>query len=160
VPEEWEYSGETIDELVAQEDKVRTDMLVVRLVGGLSLKNGDSLSEAERRVLAVEEMEDDVNGGGYLSLFENAPERVPGLVEALRDIGCPATASITAKAIAALGIEGSLTAEAIADAVMRLDEQAESALDGCDQEYFASGEDIAGRLFEWIKANRTKIAIP
>ena len=74
------------------------------------------------------------------------------IVEAFVRIGCPRTAEITQSALDALHLS-SLTGEAI-EAAIEGDEVNEDELNECDDSYYKSGEDIAGQLFAFIKANK------
>jgi hypothetical protein len=77
-------------------------------------------------------------------------------VQALSRIECPKTAEITQRAIDALHLP-TLSVKAI-EAAMAKDESSE-ALDACDTLYFKSGEDIAGRLFAFIKKNKDSFSL-
>lgn len=66
---------------------------------------------------------------------------------------------VTRDAIAALRIGESLTEEAI-DAEMEKDSpDRDERLDECDDAYHSNADDIAGRLFEFIKTNRHEIRL-
>src|SRR5438309_10880132 len=121
------YSGETAEELLSLEGRYRTDSLVLVFEQALDQKAAreglHSLGEEERIVLAVEALEREVNNGGYDQFFVNSSrEFAPIVVDALQRIGCMKTATITQKAIKALGIED-LTSETIVAAIVRDDEQ-------------------------------------
>jgi hypothetical protein len=116
------YSGQTTEELIDLEGEYRTDSLVLAFEQALDQKAArvglEGLTEEERVVLAIETIEREVNNGGYGQLFTNSSEYTPLFVSALHDIGCPEVAELTEQAIAALGIEGPITTEAI-DRVMK-----------------------------------------
>jgi hypothetical protein len=154
-----EYSGQSTDELLALEGKYRTDSLVVAFETALLGKEG-KLTTEESYVLAIEALEREVNNGGYAQFFSNVSgEHAPIIEDALRAIGCPKTANMTRDAIAAVVLDGELDADALAAAVAREDEEMQQTLSECDEEYFANDEEIADRLFEWIKANRMSIQV-
>jgi hypothetical protein len=163
---EWlnSYSGQSVDELLSLEGTCRCDSLVLAFeeaIGQKSERDGaKSLTVEERVVLAVEALEREVNNGGYGQLFINSSrEFAPTIVDALQRIGCRKTASITQKAIKALGVEGDLTTEAI-DAAMATDNgQRTAKFHQCDYSYYKSGEPIAERLFTFIKANKANIRL-
>lgn len=81
------------------------------------------------------------------------------IADALKGIGCPVTEKITRKAIEALGIGGKPSPEKVEDAMEEEDPAIAAALALCDEEYHTSGEDIAARLFAWIKQNRGAIQV-
>jgi hypothetical protein len=185
---EWlpEYSGQTVDEILALTDRYRVDSLVVALEQALEQKSARvgelNLSQEERIILAIEALEREVNNGGYSQFFTNSSsEYAPIIFGSLERIGCPEVAKITRRAIEALG-PSAWTADAIAISVTAYAE-AESQrwastnsvtfkrlpvdpiapskhdsiwieLDQCDQLYYRAGEDIAGKLFEFVKANK------
>jgi hypothetical protein len=116
-----------VDGLRSLEGTCRCDSLVLAFgeaIGQKSQRNGaKSLTVEERVVLAVEALEREVNNGGYGQFFINSSrEFAPTIVDALQRIGGKKTASITQKAIKAVGVEGDLTTEAI-DAAMATDNE-------------------------------------
>jgi Domain of unknown function (DUF4375) len=141
------YAGQTTEELLALRSTHRIDSLVLAFEQALDRKAGregpESLREEERVVLAVEALEREVNNGGFLQFFDNSSQEfAPVIVGALRRIGCPRNADIARRAVAALALD---------------DAERNDALEACDQEYYRCDEDIAGRLFDFIAANRGKI---
>ena len=152
------YGGQTTDELLALEGRYRTDSLVLAFEQAIQSK--PSPSTLEQFVLAIEALEREVNNGGYSQFFLNSSGEFAGITEeALRSIGCPKTADITRTAIAAIAPDGNLNADVLASAAAAPTEDVEQALAECDNRYFANDEPIADRLFEWIKANRSRIRV-
>src|SRR6266700_8058284 len=155
------YSGQSAQQLISLEGKYRIDSLVLAFEQAIMQKAGregmQSLTDEEHIALAVEALEREVNNGGYDQFFVNSSrEFASTIVGALLRIGCKKTATITQKALKALGTPD-LTAEAI-DAVMAGDdEQRLAKLNRCDDSYYKSAEPIAERLFAFIKANKTNI---
>jgi len=157
-----EYSGQTVEQLLALEGEYRIDSLVVvfqQAVDQKAAREGDdALNPEERIIVAIEALEAEVNNGGYAQFFLNSSrEYAPTIVQALVRIGCPITAEITQRAIDALHLP-SLTGEAI-EAAMADDEVSEDDLNECDDSYYKSGEDIAGQLFAFIKKNKDAIKL-
>ena len=157
-----EYSGQTVEQLLALEGEYRIDSLVVvfqQAVDQKAAREGDdALNPEERIIVAIEALEAEVNNGGYAQFFLNSSrEYAPTIVQALVRIGCPITAEITQRAIDALRLP-SLTGEAI-EAAMADDEVSEDDLNECDDSYYKSGEDIAGQLFAFIKKIKDAIKL-
>jgi len=141
--------------------RYRIDSLVVAFEQALAQKaarEGEaSLSDEERIVLAIEALEREVNNGGYHQLFENSSRAYAGvIVDALARIGCPRTAAITKKAVAALNLPV-LDAAAIERALA--DEDVTAELDECDDAYYNTGENIAAALFAFIGRNKDLIRL-
>ncbi|MBN2310000.1 MAG: DUF4375 domain-containing protein [Candidatus Hydrogenedentes bacterium] len=158
------YSGESTDELLGLEGKFRTDSLAVAFEEALDQKSvrvgAENLTEEERIVLAVEALEREVNNGGYSQFLLNASdEYAPMIVRALNRIGRDEVAALTQDAIDALGIAGSVTAEAVDAAMAEEDEQRDAKLNACDEKYYAVAGDLAGALIEFIKSNRSAIRL-
>ncbi len=148
--------GKSIEELIALTKGDTVDFLfsLELAVQQKAERVGDeNLSDEERIVLAVENLEREVNNGGYSQFFVNSSVRyAPVIVDALVRIGCPVTAKITEEAIQALGLD-SLSPEAAEQAANAADDSLNEALDGCDQRYYRAGENIGGQLIEFVKAH-------
>ena len=155
-----DYSGQTVDQLLALEGEYRIDSLVLVCEQAISQKaareSAGAVNVEERIILAIEGLEREVNNGGYAQFFANSTnEFAPIIVESLLRVGCPKTAEITQRAIDALHLPD-LSVEAIETAMAASDE-IEDELNECDSAYYAAGEDIAGQLFIFIKANKEAI---
>jgi ATP/maltotriose-dependent transcriptional regulator MalT len=143
------------------EGEYRIDSLVLAFEQAIRQKGMrdecQALTEEERTVLAVEELEREVNDGGFDQFFTNSSKLfAPTIVDALQRIGCKKIATIAQQAIKALGISD-LTAEAI-DTAMAIDDELRLAkLGRCDDSYYKCAEPIAERLFAFIKANKVGI---
>jgi uncharacterized protein DUF4375 len=158
-----QYSGQTVEQLISLEGKYRIDSLVLAFEQAISQKaareGARSLTGEERIVLAVEALEREVNNGGYDQFFANSSREFAAMiVDSLRRIGCKKTASITQKAIKALGVSH-LTAEAIETAMAAENEQRLERLSRCDEAYYQNTEPIAERLFTFVKANKSAIKL-
>jgi hypothetical protein len=99
-----------------------------------------------------------VGNGGYSQFFSNASnDYVPIIVDSLLQIGCPETAKITQSAINVLGVKD-LTPQTVEEAVASENDARDEKLDQYGQQYYATGEEIAGRLFEFVRANKDAIS--
>ena len=110
-------------------------------------------------MLAVEALEREVNNGGFVQFFTNSSgEYASIIVNSLLRIGCQETANITSGAINALGIED-FSPESLEAALESENEERDEQLDECDGLYCGTGEDIAGQLFEFVRANKDSIQL-
>jgi hypothetical protein len=64
---------------------------------------------------------------------------------------------LTKRAIAALQIDGEITETGIEAAIEEREDEISDALNTLDSEYYQQTENIAERLFKFIKANKTQI---
>ena len=156
------YSGESADEIFQLVGSCRPDSLVVAFEMALGRKAADvgiaALSQPERDVLAIEALEREVNNGGYGQFFLNSSNMYADqVVDALRRIACPATAAVTERAIAALGLRRPPTAETVAAAMEHDDEKRDALLEECDQAYLASRENIAQQLLAYLLRQRDAV---
>jgi hypothetical protein len=143
-----DYSVEDTDAFIALADEYEPSSLLFPLEMAIDNKRArvglDGLTTEEQTVLAVEALEREVNNGGYSLFFSNSSgEFTPIIIECLNRIGCPIVAQTTRSAI---------------QAVER--EDVSELLDACDQRYYSTGEDIGGKLFEFIRANSHAILRP
>jgi hypothetical protein len=157
------YSGQTVEQLIALADEYRLDSLVLAFEEALTRKAGragiQSLTDAERTILAIEALEREVNNGGYSQFFINESRgHAATVVESLHRIGCPATAEITRRALAALG-PADISAEGISRAMAAENQQRDENLEQCDDAFYDAEEDIAARLFAFIKSNESAIKL-
>ncbi len=157
------YSGQSVEQLLSLEGKSRTDSLVLAFEQAISQRaegaDNQGLTNTEHVVLAVEALEREVNNGGYNQFFTNSSrEFAPTIVDSLRRIGCKKAASITQKAIKALGVS-ELTVQAIDTVMATDDEQRLKKFAQCDDAYYKNAEPIAERLFAFIKGNKAGIRL-
>ena len=160
------YSGQSAGELLALAPEYRVDSIVLAFEQALQqTTDRDSLSrlsEAELTILAIEALEREVNNGGYHQFFLNTPEYAPFVVAALKRIGCPKTADISALAISLLGLQPPFTTQQV-EAALDADPDGkliEVLIDRCDRPYDDTGEPIADRLFAYVSAHRDSIRVP
>lgn len=159
------YSGESVDDLIALSTTHRVDSIVLALEQALQQRLGDvglaGLNDAEIAVVAVEALEREVNNGGYHQFFLNAPEFAPFVADALKRVACHSTAEITAKAISLLGLRQPFTAGQVEQTLLDDPEGTlmEMLSSQCDGPFYGTGEPIADRLFEYVRANRDSIRL-
>jgi hypothetical protein len=118
-----------------------------------------SLTSEERIIVAVEEFEREVNNGGYNQFFINSSrDYAPIIVESLLRIGCPETAKLTSRALAALRLP-SLSVASIERVMETDDAERDAELEECSRIFFNSDEPIAVPLFNFIAENKAAIRL-
>ena len=154
-----DYSGQSVDELLALEGKYRIDSLVIAFEEAIQRKEARDGSEVlaleEQTILAIEALEREVNNGGYHQFFVNSMEYAPIIIDSLRRIGCPKVAAITKDAIDALRLSEVSTEEI--EKVIYDDDSLFERLGACDSKFFEYPESIQDQLFSYIKRNKTNI---
>jgi hypothetical protein len=152
-----EYSGQTLEELLALAGTYREDSIILAIEQALQQKAPADLTQPERVVLAVEALEREVNNGGYNQFFLNEPGHAHDIVGALEQIGCPETARITRDATAVLELRPEWTVEQIQAAAADMPDDADERLAGLDDEFFAYPDPIEDRLLAFMRANAAEI---
>ena len=153
-----EYGGETAEQLVELRGTYRTDSLVCAFETALVSANKDLYSKTEQIILCVEDLEREVNNGGFSQFFANStPELVLLVVDSLESIKCPNAAKISSEAIALLNLPANFTEEDLDDG---LTDEVEEQLGNLDQRFFKYEDDIATRLLEYITAHVGDVKIP
>jgi len=155
------YGGQTVDQLIAMESHYRVDSLVLAFEQAIQQKPPTKkLSQAETDILAVEAMEREVNNGGYHQFFLNSSkEYAAALPSSLDRIGCPIAARIASDALASLAIDGEVTVAKIDSTWSTRGSKVVSDLGAMDTRYFQNREQIADRLFAYIKSKLGEISL-
>jgi hypothetical protein len=157
------YGGESVGQLLALEGRYRTDSIVLAFEQAMDQKaarvGSDALTFEERAILAIEALEREVNNGGYSQFFVNTGGEYDAMiVEALRRIGCPATANVTQRALTIVAGVPTPIGE-VKKGRWVVNENVHEPLYECDKAYDDTGEAVADRLLEFIKANKGNIRL-
>jgi hypothetical protein len=154
-----EYSGQSISELLALKDSHRIDSILVAIEAALQKK--ERLSYEEWIVVAVEALEREVNNGGYEQFFLNSSNEYAGfIVSALEAIGCLQVATITSRALQAIGASDKWEPSDYESAATEADADVLETLQEIDEEYYSCPESIEQNLFTFVDANRARIVLP
>lgn len=143
----------SLAQLLSLRGAYRDDSLVMAIRDRLHRQaRGTNYTKVEFAILVVEELEDQVNSGGFSSFFDYSPECVAPAIEALKAISCPTAASIVERAVQATGkkatdIDGLHNSEISAD------------FDTLDAEFQQYPDPIVERLLDYITAHATEITV-
>jgi Domain of unknown function (DUF4375) len=158
-----EYTGQTTPEILACSDTHTHLSILFAFEWGLQAKarvlgGEDKLHDEERLVLAVLALNREVGNGGYQQFFFNSSQRfVPSIVECLRRIGCEDTASVTERAIAALGLTA-VDVHALRGAIAKEDSARNAVLGICDRDFYRLTE-LFDKLFAFVVAEQENIQL-
>jgi len=163
LPSLKDYTGQTMDGLLALYGQVTTFSIVFAVERALNLKFGydksEELTPKERTLLAVQGIEREVMNGGFDQFFTNSSvEYAPVVVAALEEIDCPKTPNLAQQAIDTLQLP-EVTVEAIEARMQTEDEAREDTLNALDQEFFKYEERLDEKLFAYIRANKDCIRV-
>lgn len=126
-----------------------------RLVGDIEQRPWTQLSKQERVILAVWQLEAEVNNGGFDQYFRNsAGEHAPCAIEALEEIGAPNCAAIVRRAVRlVLGEVGDW--QKARGAFLAASPDVEGTLEALDQEFYLYPEDLGTLLSEYLGGQRS-----
>jgi hypothetical protein len=142
------------------ESYYRIDSLVLAFEQAIQQKPTEKLSQVETDILAVEAMEREVNNGGFHQFFVNSSKEYAAILPSSLDrIGCPIASNIASDALTCLKINGDVTVAKIDTTMSDPGWSAVSDLALIDGRYFQNREQIADRLFAYIKAKKHDISI-
>ena len=150
------YNGESIDDLIELGSKYEAYEINYVLELALDKKRdaGKELTKEESIALAIQAVDREVNNGGFSQFFYNSSvEFAPIIVDSLKEISCPITAELANKAINYLNVD-ILEPEVIEEALDPDDEVLEEKLGDLDSLFYDGEEDLAGKLFEYVKTNK------
>jgi hypothetical protein len=151
-----DYAGQDTAQILACRSTHRIDSLLCALEQGIELRQKrtpDVTTTAEEHtLLAILALQREVNNGGYHQFFANSSCKYAlTVVAALESIGCDATATLTQKAIDALGLRP-LPAHAIEASVLKPDPKRDRALNALDKQFYRILE-IEPKLFSFVESH-------
>lgn len=116
-------------------------------------QNVDSLNEYERTIFVTQELENEVNNGGFFQFFDNSSGQFASeIVQAFINIGAEKTAEICRKAVEAFGQELPVDWE---ERRSLLDQIANAAvadvLDACDTAFYSYEENLEALNAAYIR---------
>lgn len=152
---------ETIDEYVALEEHYRVDSLVTTLSQALNTaKEGEGfhLTDDETLLVAVDQLESEVNSGGFLAFLSGYATYASVLPLYLKALCELSAAELMERVIDLPSVKGYLASyparsEDISDTDVK-------ALNKIDAEYYEAGYYFCDALWRHIDANRLTIRIP
>ncbi|MBS1701880.1 MAG: DUF4375 domain-containing protein [Armatimonadetes bacterium] len=150
----YEDDGQrSLAQLLSLRGAFREDSLVMAIRDRLQRQaRGANYTKVEFAILAIEELEDQVNSGGFSSFFDYSPECVAPAIEALKAIGCPHAASIVERAVQATGKEAT-------DVDGLHHSEVNTDFDALDAEFQQYPDPIVERLLDYIAANATDVKV-
>ena len=116
----------------------------------------DALTQAERTVVVVWELEGEVNNGGFDQYFFNSSgDRAYDCADALRRIGANACAGIAARALRVFGASGPpRDRDRRVEQLQALDEAAIEELETLDNAFFEYPDNLEKLLAEYVRQHR------
>lgn len=147
------YSSQSTDDLIGLSNAYTLSSILAGFYQAIDYKTANlgehGLSPEERVIPAIMEFKSEVRNGGISQFLMNSSGRYRDvIVEHLQAIGCHKTAEIMQQALAKV-LNVPVEDEKKLDALTRRDAK----------KIYGSGEDLSQALFEYIKANRSRIEL-
>lgn len=147
-----------IENALKQEDTNEAIMAIDEYLFRRFDDDASSLSGPEKIFVYVENVEREVNNGGFSQFFYNSSgDYAHESVDALQAIGAEATADLLQKAIEQFPNGRVPKDEDERTAVLdQIDETAEDAWNNLDDEFYEYTDNIAALLLEYVRNNRAE----
>ncbi|MFC1884772.1 DMP19 family protein [Thermodesulfobacteriota bacterium] len=145
-----------VDNALEKEDATKAIIAIDEKLFQQFYENPDSLSGPEKNFVFVENVEREVNNGGFSQFFYNSSgDYAHESLEALREIGAESAAELLEKAIDQFpdGTVPKDRDERIA-VLEQIRDRAEKVWNGLDDKFYGYPDDIAALLLEYVRNNR------
>jgi hypothetical protein len=123
------------------------------------LEDFDDLNEAQRALIGVWEIRNEIQNGGFLQYFQNfSGSRAPIIADVLRDIGAAESASIVDRATALAGCSSSWRDEGERfTAVERLSVDVKKQISDLDSAFEGEAAKMHAQLFDYLFERRHQL---
>jgi Domain of unknown function (DUF4375) len=165
---EKEYGalGKTADEILSRENPTNGSTVLGALhwrIGQKADSKGEpSLSDTERRMLAVLGVEAEVNNGGFDQYFFNSTgDNAEVALVGLKEMGATATAELLERAMAVFpGSKPPADRFKRQELMQRIAAQSEPVWEKCDNEFYKPKESLSDLSLAYARKKRSEIVLP
>lgn len=161
---EAEYGplGAATDQILAREGTHEPATIVGALVYRIRAKPQERLSSIERKLLAVADLREEVNNGGFQQYFSNAAgDRHALALLALQEMGATALTRVMQRALSVFpGSKPPATMDARVRAIGRAQKRAEAIWGSCDDAFYLADEGFSDHALRYAKRYRAQIKLP
>jgi hypothetical protein len=161
---EAEYGplGTTTEQILSREDTHAPATIVGALVYRLRAKPQERLSSIERKLLAVADLRDEVNNGGFQQYFSTAAgDRYALALQAFREMGATTFTKVLQRALSVFpGSKPPASPEARQKAMSLARKRVEAVWGGCDDEFYLGDEGFSDHVLRYAKRYRAQITLP
>jgi hypothetical protein len=156
--------GRTTDEILSHDDKEINVLgaLCHRIGEKEAMRGESSLTEAEKRLCAVYELEGQVGNGGFDQYFFNSSGgNAEMALVGLKDMGAADAAAILERAMAVFpGGKPPTDRKSRWKAMDRIASRSAPAWQTCDSEFYQKGQDTYELCLAYARTKRTEIVLP
>ncbi len=154
--------GKTADEILSHDDPEVFDALCWHLGRKATAKGKSSLTPTELKLLAVCDLDGEVNNGGFDQYFSNsAGDDAADALVVLKDMGAVKTAALLAKAMAVFPSSKPPADRFKRQEVMeKIQDRSEAVWDKCDDAYYKLGENLRPLSLACARKHKAEIVLP
>jgi len=158
--------GTTIDEILSHENDAKKDDVLGALLWRLGQKSErsgwDNLNDIERRLIAVDAMNEEVLDGGFKQYFSTSlGADVDVALAGLKEMGATGTAKIVERAMAQFPNNKPPADNEQRNAIMdKIEATAEPVWQTCDDDYYGFKENLDALELAYAMKHRTDIVLP
>jgi hypothetical protein len=152
--------GTTTDQILSHESTHEPATIIGALVYRIRAKPPERLSSIERKLLAVADLREEVNNGGFEQYFSNAAgDRHALALQALKEMGAaPLIKAMQRALIVFPASKPPATPEARVKVIAAA--RAETIWGGCDDAFYLGEEGFADHALRYAKRYRAQIKLP
>jgi hypothetical protein len=154
--------GKTTDQILGHEKTREPATIVGALVYRIRAKPAERLSAVEKRLLAVTDLRDEVNNGGFQQYFSNASGNQYAMaLQAYREMGAAQLIKVLQRALTVFpGSKPSAALDARQKAIEKIRKRADAIWGSCDDEFYLRDEGFAELALAYAKKYRAQINLP
>jgi hypothetical protein len=154
--------GTTTDQTLSREATHEPATIVGALVYRIRAKPPERLSSIERKLLAVADLREEVNNGGFEQYFSNAAgDRHALALLALREMGAtPLTKAMQRALVVFPGSKPPATPEGRVKVIAAARKRAEAIWGSCDDAFHLGDEGFGDHALRYAKRYRAQITLP
>jgi len=154
--------GKTTDQILGHEKTREPATIVGALVYRIRAKPAERLSAVEKRLLAVADLRDEVNNGGFQQYFSNAAGNQYAMaLQAYREMGAAQLTKVLQRALTVFpGSKPSAALDARQKTIEKIRKRADAIWGSCDDEFYLRDEGFAEFALAYAKKYRAQINLP
>lgn len=154
--------GTTTDQILSHESTHEPATIVGAVIYRIRAKPQERLSSIERKLLAVADLREEVNNGGFEQYFSNAAgDRHALALQALTEMGAtPLSKAMQRALIVFPGSKPPPTPDARVKLIAAARKRAEAIWGSCDDAFHLGDEGFGDQALRYVKRYRAQITLP
>jgi uncharacterized protein DUF4375 len=158
--------GKTVNEILSHQTNTNAEDILealhYRITQKKEVRGEKSLTDTERKILAVDWLKEEVDNGGFDQYFMNSyGDDAQAALAGLKEIGDTNRASLLEYAIAVFPTSQPPTSQDKRQTIMeRIAKQSKPVWDRCDSEFYALTNNLTDLTIAYAKKKKSEIILP